>query len=147
MNLRAASLFFAFAFAALAIAAEALAKLLAHSTNLFGPHGELEVPAVPVAVEGDLIFVHPSGCFDSMQHLTGKPQPEGLCVFTGDVLAAAASMYTGVPHSARQLPGKDDGRCVFRLSRGEVPPEFSEVLDTIRSELSAAYRDSALQIQ
>ncbi|HEY3735080.1 MAG TPA: radical SAM protein [Streptosporangiaceae bacterium] len=120
--------------------AEALDRLLAHSTNLFGPNGELEVPAVPVAVraEDNLIFVHPDGCFDSMQHVSGKPQPDGLCTFTGDVLAAVVSIYSGVPYAARQLPGKDDGRCVFVLSPEGVSPVFLEVTGTIKAELDTA---------
>jgi len=118
--------------------AEGLDRLLAHSTDLFGPGGELEVPAVPVAVEGNRIFVHPAGCFDSMQHLADKPRPTDLCTLTGDVLAAAVSIYTGTPYRAHQLPGKNVGRCVFALSADQVSPIFREVLQTIQAELDEA---------
>jgi hypothetical protein len=58
--------------------AEGLERLLAHSTDLFGPDGSLEVPAVPVIVDGDRVHVHPDGCYDAMQHIAGKPRPDDL---------------------------------------------------------------------
>ncbi|WP_175482957.1 B12-binding domain-containing radical SAM protein [Actinokineospora iranica] len=129
--------------------AEGLERLLAHSTDLFGPDGGLEVPAVPVIVDGDRVHVHPDGCYDSMQHIADKPRPDGLCTFTGDALAAAVSLYTGVAYGARQLPGKTDGRCVFALSVDDVDPAFEgtcrtavavlrESLDELAGEPDAA---------
>ncbi|WP_216215541.1 B12-binding domain-containing radical SAM protein [Amycolatopsis aidingensis] len=107
--------------------AEGLERLLAHSTDLFGPDGGLEVPAVPVIVDGDRVHVHPDGCYDAMQHIAGKPRPDDLCTFTGDALAAAVSLYTGVAHGSRQLPGKTEGRCVFALSVDDVDPVFERI--------------------
>ncbi|SEG92318.1 Radical SAM superfamily enzyme YgiQ, UPF0313 family [Saccharopolyspora kobensis] len=122
---------------------QALDRLLAHSTDLFGPDGGLEVPAVPVAVEGNRITVHPEGCFDAMQHLADKPQPEGLCTFTGDVLAAAASLYTGVPHRAQQLPGKDSaGCCRFTLVADQVAPVFTDIHKVFLAELRDAVAEA-----
>jgi radical SAM superfamily enzyme YgiQ (UPF0313 family) len=110
--------------------AEGLERLLAHSTNLFGPDGALEVPAVPVIVDGNRVHVHPEGCYDAMQHISGKPRPDDLCTFTGDALAAAVSLYTGVAYGAVQLPGKVDGRCVFALSVDDADPVFEDVCRT-----------------
>jgi radical SAM superfamily enzyme YgiQ (UPF0313 family) len=110
--------------------ADAAERLIAHSTDLFGPDGSLEVPAVPVRLDGAALHVHPDGCFDAMQHLAGKPTPDGLCTFTGDALAAAISLYTGAPHGARQRPGKSDGRCVFELGTDTADPVFDGVCRT-----------------
>ncbi len=118
--------------------AEGLDQLLAHSADLFRPDGGLEVPAVPVAIEGNLIHVHPEGCFDSMHHLHGKHQPRGLCMFTGDVLAAALSLHTGTTWTASQLAQKIDGRCVFEVGIVEPEPVFEEICEVIVGELDDA---------
>lgn len=117
---------------------EGMARLLAHSADLFGPDGALEVPAVPEIVEDGRIHVHPDGCYDAMQHIAGKPRPDDLCTFTGDVLAAAVSIYTGVAYGSRQLPGKTDGRCVFALSVDDVDPVFERTCATVLSVVDSS---------
>ncbi|PPK65013.1 radical SAM protein [Actinokineospora auranticolor] len=128
--------------------AEGLERLLAHSTDLFGPDGGLEVPAVPEVLDGNLVHVHRDGCYDAMQHLGDKARPDGLCTFTGDALAAAVSLYTGVAHGSRQLPGKVDGRCVFALSVDDTDPVFESVCATaiavLRSSLDELADEPAL---
>lgn len=122
--------------------AEALAELLAHSRDLFGPHGELEVPAVPVEVEhtavGAVVRLHPDGCFHAVQRIDPALAPERSCTFTGDVLASVITLYSGVPHAAVQLPHDGSGRCAFAITRGSTDSSFIAVTTAIRHELDSA---------
>ena len=118
--------------------AEALEQILVHSRDLFGPHGELEVPAVPVAVDGGLVRVHPDGCFHSIQRVDAGALPDRSCTFTGDVLAAGVSLYTGLPYRADQLPSDGSGSCAFVLSAERVDAVFAGVHRTILTELDTA---------
>ena len=84
----------------LSAAAEDLVAASAHLLN-----APLEVPAVPVALSGKTVAVHADGCFCAMQQLAAMPsRPPDLCRFTGDVIAAALSLRSGVPVGAEPAP-------------------------------------------
>lgn len=116
---------------------EAVERLLAHSTDLFGPDGELEVPAVPVGFEGQVLRVHPEGCFHAAQRLSPTDLPDGTCTFTGDVLAAVISLYCGRAYGAAQQPHAGGVGCRFALA-DDADPVFERVHETVLEELARA---------
>ncbi|ABD12725.1 Fe-S oxidoreductase [Frankia casuarinae] len=116
---------------------QALERLVQHSGDLFGPHGELEVPAVPVAVDRQTVRVHPDGCFHSMQRLDPARLPADSCTFTGDVIAAAVTLHTGVAHGGRQNAGTGSP-CAFTISTTLADPVGAAVAATVLTELETA---------
>ncbi|GAA2707393.1 B12-binding domain-containing radical SAM protein [Micromonospora olivasterospora] len=117
---------------------EALQRLLAHSDSLFGPNGELEVPAVPASIDGNVVHGHPEGCFHAAQRISPQRLPGEVCTFTGDVFAAAVSLYTGVAYRSDQLPRSLGDGCAFALDNANVDSDFGGVHKTVLDELDDA---------
>jgi hypothetical protein len=120
----------------------ALRRLIEASVHLLDPGASLEVPAVPVAVAGDLVAVHQDGCFCAMQRLVDAAgRPADLCLFTGDVLAAAAGLHSGRPFGADPASRSASGECVFSLHNrpdpvaARVHEVFLDCLDVNRPQL------------
>ncbi|MEU1673674.1 radical SAM protein [Streptomyces roseifaciens] len=132
--------------------AEAADRLAAHSRALLATGRRMDVPALVrdarVTDEGTaLVRTDPGSCFCATQRVVGDGRaaadaPE-LCLYSGDVIAAALSGYTGVPHAAAQrasaAAGDAEG-CAFEVRRTDAEPlasitaVFLDRLDATRRE-------------
>jgi hypothetical protein len=119
--------------------AAAAERLLEDSAGLMGSDRGLEVPAVPVALEGERVVMHPDGCFCSLHGLADGGAPASLCTFSGDVVAAAVALYCAEPAACEQVATAAGGEgCAFRLGAADAPlvravqAEFVRELDTRR---------------
>lgn len=126
--------------------AGALARLVAESRNLPCEEGKLEVAAVPAAADGLTVTAHPGGCFCSMQRPRERAVgggPLDFCLLTGDIIAAAVSLHSGISLSARQVSSRvaDPAQnCVFELSPCSTGVQ-ADVCKAFLDELDAESRD------
>lgn len=125
------------------IGLEAVTNRLIYHTTM-NNDGSVEVPAAPVHVvvqgNGVQVTVANDTCFCAAHHLkpqllSDRPVNDG-CALTGDVMAAAITIYTGRPIESREVMCRlnaDTPRCVFLLEEGlsgwAIKREFIAGLD------------------
>ncbi|WP_170211955.1 B12-binding domain-containing radical SAM protein [Saccharothrix australiensis] len=128
--------------------AEAARRLVEHSAALKASGQRLDVCAVVQdyrVVEGGLLVrTARENCFCAIQRVADDVRRTGttdLCLFSGDVIAAAIAGYTGVPHAAEQVASDVGQGCSFLLRPTEAEPvapiqrEFVARLDATRREV------------
>lgn len=102
----------------------------------------LEVPAEPIGARETTtsafaVDVEPTTCFCALHGLQPHPSVPSTspCIFTGDVMAAAASVYSGRSVHAKQVAARLLGAptCSFELA--EVSSAESEIFETFRRVL------------
>ncbi|QEU94819.1 B12-binding domain-containing radical SAM protein [Streptomyces kanamyceticus] len=136
---------------------EAARRLVDHSELLRATGRRPDVPALvkDFTVRGDELRIrtHPQGCFCATQRVIGEDQEDhdgvrviratDTCLYSGDVIAAALSAYTGSPYRAEQVAAVTAGdaeACVFTLHPTDAEPvvpilrTFLDRLDATRHE-------------
>ncbi len=130
--------------------AEAARRLVEHSSRLKSSGQRLDVCAVVrdcrVVEEGLLVETSREDCFCAVQRVADDVRRSGtadLCLFSGDVIAAAIACYTGVPLAAEQIASEVGRGCAFLVrpaGDGPAAPiqrEFVTRLDATRRDAVA----------
>lgn len=137
-------------------AASSAARLVEHSAELRATGRRPDVPAL-VRDFADLgsalrLRTDPEECFCATQGVVGRGAPDAkgaaeLCLYVGDVIAAALGAYTGGAYTARQLTSAaagDQEGCTFELTAAADGPqpailrEFVDRLDATRADSAPA---------
>ncbi|MGK5729446.1 B12-binding domain-containing radical SAM protein [Streptomyces sp. URMC 124] len=146
--------------------AEAADRLVAHSRALLATGRRMDVPALvrdartvgPVGGgdgntgAGVWVRTDPGSCFCATQQVVGAghalADAPGLCLYSGDVIAAALAAYTGVPHAAAQrtsaAAGDAEG-CTFEVRRTDAEP-LASVTAVFLDRLDATRREPGQEV-
>ncbi|MFH8981502.1 B12-binding domain-containing radical SAM protein [Streptomyces varsoviensis] len=152
---------------------EAARRLVAASRALQATGRRPDVPALVTdfTVRDAALFIrtHPEGCFCATQRVVGNGAggkgarghrvggnaetgagdgvrgADDVCLYSGDVIAAALSAYTGSPYLAEQVTSAaagDEEGCTFRMRPTDTEP-LARILREFVARLDATRREPA----